>query len=460
MFILNKEIVRKIFSRSIAKVVAILSLTSLVQAAQFHLPPGTPGLQHENAQSPLNPFMDCVHIHIPNTTCHLYFPIDGSQPTTTEAGQYSGARFVGQLGDDLVTDWWVRVFGGNRAVNWSRPDDQQLLNQPPDIPMGFDINGNIAHIINVKHLSLCAGWNSLRISFWQAFRQIAADPVGRVLLYRLLIEIRRVDSDTSTQGCEEKGDRDNDEIIRDDDINKKCRSIKINQAIEGCCFKIGDNGAQIDFEDLNRGTFVFYFVKNHGTLLTKNQDRPVDVALFHEMLHWFHYLRRLQRVLENKSGKPDSFKYVLRCYYGNQTELCVWGLICNVEEIATILGSPNHNNQEFIRLMHEDAFLLAGNPNLINNPNFIMVNINGVPQYIPYSERFLNGDDLSENAYRASKDLPIRYGHVNTSISSYNIFNIPSRFILAHRVAFYCYYEVTGQILRMWNFGPGEAIAM
>ena len=42
---LNKKIMKKLFSRSIAKFVTILSLTSLVQATQFHLPTGTPGRQ-------------------------------------------------------------------------------------------------------------------------------------------------------------------------------------------------------------------------------------------------------------------------------------------------------------------------------------------------------------------------------------------------------------------------------
>ena len=120
MFIFNKEIVRKIFSRSIVKIVTILSLTSLVQAAQFHLPIGTPGLQGGLVRQNVNGHLvNCERVIVPGTNCHLYFPIDGSQPTTAEAGQYSGARFVGQHNDDLVTDWWVRVFGGNDAVNLS-----------------------------------------------------------------------------------------------------------------------------------------------------------------------------------------------------------------------------------------------------------------------------------------------------------------------------------------------------
>ncbi|MDR0740654.1 MAG: hypothetical protein LBF34_03010 [Puniceicoccales bacterium] len=42
-----------------------------------------------------------------------------------------------------------------------------------------------------------------RMSFMRVFRTIAANPVGRVLLYRLLIEIRR--QDVANNGCCEQG---------------------------------------------------------------------------------------------------------------------------------------------------------------------------------------------------------------------------------------------------------------
>ena len=80
-------------------------------------------------------------------------------------------------------------------------------------------------------------------------------------------------------------------------------------------------------------------------------------------------------------------------------------------------------------------------------------------QYIPKADKFLNGDDLSENVYRASKRLPMRFGHVNISINNFCILMHPHRFKLAHRVAFYCYYEITGNILEDWNYAIGEAIS-
>ena len=43
MMFLNKKAMRKLSPHSIVSFVAIFSMTSIVQAAQFHLPPETPG---------------------------------------------------------------------------------------------------------------------------------------------------------------------------------------------------------------------------------------------------------------------------------------------------------------------------------------------------------------------------------------------------------------------------------
>ena len=63
------------------------ALKACLLGAQFTFPEGTPGFtnnfrQIDNQHRNIN----CRHIHIPNTNCHLYFPIDGSQPDTIDAG--------------------------------------------------------------------------------------------------------------------------------------------------------------------------------------------------------------------------------------------------------------------------------------------------------------------------------------------------------------------------------------
>ncbi len=320
---------RKLFYRSIAKMVTVLSLTPLVQAAQFHLPPGTPGLQTDSVQKNVNGHLvDCIDVIVPNTAYHLYFPTDGSQPTTAEAGQYSGARFVGQHNDDLVTDWWVRVFGGNMAVNQIHNGMYDRLMAPR---MGFKINGHNSHIIRVDTRNIPAGFEQ---RFWQTFRQIAADPVGRVLLYRLLIEIRRMNDDKS--GCYEG----NFAFIN---TRNSLRSIEIRNTNDGFEFVYAEHSILFNLNDKPKLTLHVDYIKSG--IVSKAEERPNDVALFHEMLHWFHFLRNIPRVVENMRETAAAFKYTMRCYYGDQSELCIWGANCNAEEIATILGAPDYNKE-------------------------------------------------------------------------------------------------------------------
>lgn len=54
----------------------------------------------------------------------------------------------------------------------------------------------------------------------------------------------------------------------------------------------------------------------------------------------------------------------MRCYYGNQSDLCAWGNI-NAEEIATILGSPNlnRNHHPYEDWINGGAFSRDPSPN-------------------------------------------------------------------------------------------------
>ena len=165
----------------------------------------------------------------------------------------------------------------------------------------------------------------------------------------------------------------------------------------------------------------------------------------------------------------------MRCYYGDQTELMIWDCNINSEDIATILGSPNYNKPKHCDLIACNAFFqplnkpLPPRRNVVSSPSSIRVTIGGIEQYIPFSDRFLNGDDLSENAYRLSRSqrplpgrLPtifhMRFGHTGRPIIPVTSSNIPSRFRLAHKVACDCYYEITGQMPNSWDLVSQEAI--
>lgn len=441
-----KDVIVKLF----IGLVFVANLTYNLFAAQFHLPNRTPGLQVGNIQKNINGNpVNCEHVTIPGTACVLYFPINGFQPTTEEAGQYSGARFVGQLGDDLVTDWWVRVFGGRQAVNLSY--SFAYVDMENEVYMtGNHINGlnvNPVHIIQMSQ-GVPQGFEQ---QFWQTFRQIAADPVGRVLLYRLLIEIRRLDRPGGDGCCGDDAD-----VIDFDDRNN-CRTITIEYSDKSCSFSILKGIIRFFTGRIETFTFIQEILNGVNSLTTRAEQRDNSIGLFHEMLHWFHFLRNPDKLVNNLNADPENFKYTGRCYYGNISEICIWGGNTNVEEIATILGSPNYS-LAYNNLINTEAFLNY-NPGL----GVSQVVINGHNRYIPNSDRFLNGDDLSENVYRTSRSQNgnshhMRFGHVNQSIKSVTMNPIPNRFQLAHQVAVTCYDQITGNAPQNWNLVQGEAI--
>ena len=426
---------RRIFFRSIVKFATILSLTSLVQAAQFHLPNRTPGFAGQT-RAPFagnNP-RGYEKVTVPGTTCDLFFPIDGSQPRTNLAGRYSGARFVGQPGDGLVTDWWVRVFGGDRAVDLSH--GRRVPVADTAIPMGFDNANNPIHIIQVNTTPIGTP-TDFEQDFWQTFKIIAEDPVGRVLLYRLLIEIRRLDN-AGINGICEHGIPN---IVDRNDL----RSVEIKHTNDGFSF---DGDIEFDPNDTAINTMFFNQRTNEVYTTDDPQLDTLDIGLFHEMLHWYHSLRHLNRYNESASEEPADYRYLLRSYYGNLSELYTWGSIDD-EELRTILGAPNYtdiNQRVFINL---GAFLNV----LPINGIFVMPG-----QFLPIEGLFLNGDDLSENAYRLSKNqhgriCHMRFGHG----ANINACPLQNRFCLANLVAKTCYSDIMGIPINLiiWDIGNG-----
>lgn len=429
-----------------SKVLHIVFMLHMLNAylfgAQFNFPAGTLGLQAGNVNqgNVQGVQINCKHIIVPVANYDLYFPADGSQPDTADAGLWSGARNTGHPNDNEVTNWWVRVFGGDRAVELSNRHGIPGVDNA--ILMGFDAAGAQAHIIQVA-AGTPVGFEQ---QFWQTFRIIASNPVGRVLLYRLLIEIRRMD--VAGDGCCEDG-------INIIDLNDRniCRSITIVNSHDGFCFDSFTPSIEFDL-NANIRTLTLD-LNNHNELTTNAENRTYDIALFHEMLHWFHSLRNLDSYDKLASDDPLEFKYPLRCYYGKANELIIWAQAFNIdaEEIATILGCPNLNIPNLLPFIANNAFFLHR-----NNLNDRRVQINGVNQYIPIAETYLNGDDLSENVYRASKRRHMRFGHVMIEIESLSYPQVPNRFNLAREIVLECYRQITNVPLRNWRLIHGEAI--
>ena len=419
-------------------------LKSYLLGASFSLPPGTPGRLeiidffgqiHADVSYQNGKF--CEHVIVPGTTCHLYFPVDGSQPDTVDVGKWSGARYGSTgLNNDAVTDWWIRIFGGRQAVTdsyeWRICD---LLQEPE---MVLDLDGYAVHIIRFTGEKRDFVFRKV---FWQAFRLIAADPVGRALLYRLLIEIRRTD-DTAIGGC--CGD---DVEVVDLAERNNCRNIAI---IRGREFAFYIRGlVEVNFDTMLTATVLSK--NSNGKVTTGQEAIPHDIGLFHEMLHWFHFLRNPDRYTVGGSNDPNVFKYALRCYYGDQNELAIWGGNTDSEEIANVLGAPNCKDVRYQGLIAPDAFLTE------NPGEATKVIVRGNPQYVPNSDMFLTGDDLSENVYRISRNCHMRFGHCCYEIIAVAFYPMPDRFLLANVLAVNCYQEITGTYIN-WNLIQGQAI--
>ena len=174
----------------------------------------------------------------------------------------------------------------------------------------------------------------------------------------------------------------------------------------------------------------------------------MSIGLFHEMLHWFHFLRNPDKLVNNLNANPENFKYTGRCYYGNISEICIWGGNTNAEEIATILGTPNYN-LDYNNLINTEAFLNY-NPDL----GVSRVTINRQQRYLPN----FDFDDLSENAYRVSQHCHMRFGHVNQAIRAVIMNPVSNRIQLAHQVAVTCYTQITDDAPQNWALVQGEAI--
>ena len=88
---------------------------------------------------------------------------------------------VQTIDDGLVTKFYMAMFG---LIKW----EGQYLE------MGFDELNQACKILNLDSMS-----NKKRKNFIRNFYKIASTSVGRTLLYRLLIEIRRTNIEGS--GC-------------------------------------------------------------------------------------------------------------------------------------------------------------------------------------------------------------------------------------------------------------------
>lgn len=204
----------------------------------------------------------------------------------------------------------------------------------------------------------------------EAFEKIADNTIGKLLLYRILIEAQ-----------------------------KNPFSLYI---INAPAFfntpwdqKSSIYGLGLSLKLSNKLNFpVFSNIEPDSTVMYAENEPDLDLAIFHELVHLFHKLNHYERSIGYSSGKDGSGSSDIRRhplflhYYGDhkacdikkddrwKTSLYVW-------------SSLKPDNQE--RVNFEEMLTICG---------------------LPDTEfGYLYGDELSENLYRASKNIPLRFGH-------------------------------------------------
>lgn len=250
----------------------------------------------------------------------IKFPSNGRQPTTEEAVEWACANADLDVSDEdrlnsPITQWYMKMFGVvdmNGAVSENENDY---------IKAGYDGNNN-----NKRIISYDASMNEYKETFIDNFKKIASTSVGRVLLYRILIEIRRKDGNGN--GVEQSKSApgylliDKDvllplNIILDDTANMKernsCRALVVKY---DKCFSI--SAAKYDLNLLITSNQIFQNkcatlsvnFDNISSILAeanmiegpkdmcvffKQQISMFDVNIFHEFIHWFHKLSFFRR---------------------------------------------------------------------------------------------------------------------------------------------------------------------
>ena len=203
-----------------------------------------------------------------------------------------------------------------------------------------------------------------------------------MLLYRILIEIRRhrAGEKDGIYGADVLDNR----LLSE---RNKCRSIKIVRDVSGPYFF---DGGEISFLNLDV-KFGGLPLSVLSTVLGKKMniadgsvygivrhDLRVDENMFHEITHWYHFLRDTSRVMNEKEGIDRSIMFY---YYG--------GLI-GLDDVSRCSISERKWSDLTKTLNLEEMRTMLGGGDL---------------------EGALNGDDLSENLYRYCTGEPLAFGY-------------------------------------------------
>jgi hypothetical protein len=350
---------------------------------------------------------------------NIYFPADGSQPTTADIVAWSCAT----VNDHRITEWYMQMFGVpiaaiDAGLAIPHAAVQAGFNnaiQPAAI-IAFDALVNNVNMVNdPDHPTTQISRINL---FIQNFYKIASTSVGRVLLYRILIEIRRHDC-TNKGICE---DNQNSAIIQHIrniadpvfnlnmlitvapnyfDQRNACRCLNVLWAQP---FGFVRQPATLNFNDTVTNKQIATHLINTNNTHINGQASILDEDLFHELLHWYHWLR-------------DSYRFALDINASN--------ISLQIDDVGRI-GGVYYNNLHGININERRLLTVAWcTRRVTGSADFVanfeeMRTILGSPNNIPH---YLEGDDLSENVFilfkksimQGQQFSQIRFGHKDLS---------------------------------------------
>ena len=237
--------------------------------------------------------------------------------------------------------------------------------------------------------------NKKRKNFIRNFYKIASTSVGRTLLYRLLLEIRRTDT-KNNNGCI---DSLTEKVLAPDDLDRRnaCRRLGIITPYKTRSNSFNQRKKSINFypsKDTKKINALGEKIKDKVEII--KTSRTDEVGLFHEMLHWFHTLRepeRKKRESQIACGTSDK-------------ELLTLKILMESEKLELWIGQKEKKNplSELILKMEEFRTIMGYT---------VSFSITIEDKTVSYpTEEVLNGDDLSENLYRLCVGQKLRYGHV------------------------------------------------
>ncbi len=209
---------------------------------------------------------------------HIYFPADGTRPTTKEIVEYSCAN-VDNSEDSSITKWYMQMFG-----ICSIDKMFSSIRRSDFIKSGFSENIEKTPVISFNPNFI------FKKEFIKFFMKISSTSAGRVLLYRLLIEIRRRKSGNQST---ENGIPLNYHYTSERAKNL-CLEIRQGSEYMPICFGEG----AIYFSTKYKITpTVVNFISSHSPeyIPIFVEFSNFDTDLFHEMVHWFHALRHPTR---------------------------------------------------------------------------------------------------------------------------------------------------------------------